>query len=100
MNFIAELATTNMRIAAGVLMAVAFVAFIMAGILLGKITDANTNTILALGSFILLQEGIDVTQFAIKRYTYAPEAHDTPPREDVQPPKPPAAMPAAVQEAP
>lgn len=88
MKFIAELATTNLRIAAGVVMAIAFVVFIMVGILLGRITDANTNAILALGSFILLQEGIDVTQFAIKRYTYTPEAHDTPPREDVTPPKP------------
>lgn len=84
--FIAELATTNLRIAVGLVEAMGFVVFALTSMWLGK--PLNESTLITVGAFVLIQQGLDTTQFIAKRLSYAPEAHETPPREDVQPPKP------------
>lgn len=84
--FIAELATTNLRIAVGLLEAFCFVAFVLTSMWLSH--PLNESTLITVGAFILIQQGLDTTQFIAKRATFTPEAHEAPPREDVQPPKP------------
>lgn len=89
---VSEMATTNVRIAVGLVEALAFVVVNLIALWIGHPMSVDTD--LAIGGFILIQQGLDVTQFGIKRWTFQAEAHDTPLREDVTPPKQ-AAQPAA-----
>lgn len=86
MNFIAELATTNLRIAVGLVEAFGFVVFVLTAMWLSH--PLSDTTLMTVGGFILIQQGLDTTQFIAKRLSWSPEAHAMPPREDVQPPKP------------
>jgi hypothetical protein len=75
MNFIAELATTNLRIAVGLLEAFGYVVFCLTAAWLGR--APSVDILVTVGGFILVQQGLDVTQFIAKRATYAPEVHSS-----------------------
>lgn len=85
-QMIADLPSTNFRIFVGVCLSVGFVLVALAGIMLGKITEANDGALYIVAGFILLQMGLDVAQFKFKRDTYqavTPPAVPAPPdRED------------------
>jgi hypothetical protein len=82
---IATAPTTNIRILAGVALAVVFVLGNMLAGLFGKVIALEVN--IMVGTFILIQEGLDVTQWAIKRKTFDPDAYaEGVVRESVSPP--------------
>jgi hypothetical protein len=86
MNWLANLASVNARTTVGLIESVGFVLFV--GIMLAVDHRVDLDTLIVLGSFIALHEGLNVTAFGVKRATYTPEVHTVPPREDVEPPKP------------
>lgn len=86
MKWLANLATVNARTTVGLIESVGFVLFV--GVMLAVRRPVDLDTLVVLGSFIALHEGLNVTAFGVKRATYTPEAHTPPVREDVVPPKP------------
>jgi len=109
-GWIATAPLTNIRLANGIAMASMFILSVMAvGYATG--TYPPVEVILALGSFILLMCGLDVTQFGIKRWTTDPNVTSNQnvqagitPGAPTSPPAPPAApapdIPPAVDPAP
>ena len=65
--------TTSFRILVGIALAVIYVLILLLAIVFNKF---NANTPMAplyiVGSFILIQMGLDVAQFTAKRSTYTP----------------------------
>lgn len=64
--------TTNIRILTGIGLAVIFVLGTMVAALFGHKIDFDV--FVAIGTFILVQEGLDVLQWGIKRKTFDPDA--------------------------
>src|SRR4051812_7017863 len=91
MDEIATLPTTNFRIFVSICLAVVYFIVYMVGLLLGKITDANTYASLGIGVFLLTMMGLDVMQFWAKRATFDPAAlGQTKEAIDPAPPQPAA----------
>ena len=70
---LAEMPTTSFRIVVGIVLAVIYVLVLLVAIVFDKF---NANTPMAplyiVGSFILIQMGLDVAQFTAQRTTYTP----------------------------
>lgn len=96
--FLSEFASTNARIAVSLLLAILLALTWLVGTMLHRIDAAALESFKWLALVITVWMGLDITQFGIKRFTWDADAHTTPPREDVQPPKPPT--PAPTPEAP
>ena len=87
MQWIAKLPTTNFRTLVGVCVSVLFVLAALISDALGR--PLQSETLWTLGSFLLLQMGLDVTQFTMKRRTFQTEAHvEGAVREAAEPPPP------------
>jgi len=80
--------TTPLRLLVGIGLAVVFVLGNMVAMVLG--IDLQTDTILAVGGFILIQMGLDVAHYGVKRATFKPEAMGLS-RESIDPAASPAA---------
>jgi hypothetical protein len=92
-DFIARLPTTNFRILVGILLAVAYVAILLIGAMMGKLIDESTRH--NVGIFIGVMLGIDFGQFIAKRTTFDSAALGQT-RESIDPSP---AQPAAAQRA-
>lgn len=83
-DFLDQLPGTNFRTFIGVLSSVLFVVVVLVGLILRRITAADVPVIASVGSFILVQMGLDVKQFIEKRrtFTHPPTGAGLPPAPD------------------
>lgn len=93
-QMIADLPSTNFRIFIGVGLSMLFVIVTLVGVMMGRINNTNENPLYIIGTFLLLQMGLDVAQFKFKRDTYyapqppvvaAPPDREDAPRRVTQP---------------
>src|SRR4051812_23387699 len=70
LQWLVDLPTTNLRALVGIVLSVIYVTTLLFMDAIGH--HASETVVWSLGTFILLQMGLDVTQFAVKRNTFQP----------------------------
>lgn len=88
-QWVGQAPTTNLRVLVGIALAIIFVLGSMLALVIG--IELSGETLLYIGGFILLQMGLDVAAYGVKRATFKPEALGMT-RESINPaPQQPAA---------
>lgn len=72
MSWLRDFPWTPFRIMLGIGLATTYVIFLCSAMVLGVALDLSI--VIAVGSFILLQEGLDISQYGIQRKTFNAEA--------------------------